>query len=515
MGVFILVPMFNKFKINLLPKLLITLGITGYAFANDNQLFQNMDNQIAVGIGYSSLNAYNPGFQSIQETITDTSLNIHVEQLFNSNVWLAVDGNLIVNANENGSNGFGFLGGTQAFGLPGGLTGKAGYSFNWADLGLQVIPYATTGAVLNYNGVTFPYSGFGNSYYVLYGGGIRAEYVILPELSVFFDQMVGYLNDQGTYRVNLSAMTYNSTLGIRYNVTDSFQLGLQGSINQINTTNNIGSDNVALIYRNTNQTTYGGMLSFAYLYNNKGALGSSGLSNYNDAQLAHFDNSYGVGYGFLRSTNSYSGGKLPTINSNLNTLNVEFSHLFENNLWAQVNGSLITGINQANLPAGTAQSVTPAYSGFPGDLEFNLGYALTFPREHMQLIPYVNGGIEANINAYNVTQSSSLAYILSHDLYVQYGAGARFEYAPTKIWLVYLDQLFAGLDDRSSNNVNAWRSTTSLGTKLNITQNVMLGVNGFYDIITPTGTTYNPGAGVNYALQQNTYGGILSIGVNY
>lgn len=508
----------KKFKTSLITILAI---LQSFVFAQttddgeDNLLFQNLDNQISLGYSFTSLNAYNPQFSSINQTTNTSAIDVHVEQLFDSNVWLFIDGSFMFNANQTGNNGFGFLNSTQAFGMPGSVTGKGGYSFNWSEIGLQVVPYLTTGVILNYNGASFPYSGFSSSYYVLYGGGARVEYAPTPVFSVFFDQMIGYLNDQGTSNVNQSAMNYVSVLGVKYNVTDAFQIGLQGSISQLNTTGNIGTDTANLLYRNTNQTSYGGLISFAYLYGDKHGQSVDQYENYFDAQLAHFDNSYSIGYGFLRSTNSYSGGSLPTINSDINTINVEFSYLFQNDIWARLNGSIMTAINQANMPSGAAASVTPIYSGFPGDVMFNLGYAFTFPETHMHLIPYLNGGVDANINTYNVSKSTSLSQILSHDLYLQYGAGARFEYAPTQKWFVYLDQLFAGLNDRSPNNVNAWRSTTTLGTKYNITRSVMFGVDGFYDIITPNSSTYNPSAGINYALKQNTLGGILNVGVNY
>lgn len=481
----------------------------------DNLLFQSLDNQISIGYGYNSLNAYNPNYSATNYTTNSSSINVHLEELFDSNFWLAIDGGFIFTVSQSGNNAFGFAGSTRAFAIPGSLTGKAGYSFNWSDLGVQVVPYLTSGAILNYNGASFPYSGFGDSYYVLYGGGARLEYAPSPIFSIFFDQMIGYLNNQGTPLINQSAMNYVSTLGIKYNITDSFQIGLQGSLNQLNTTTNIGSDPASLIYRNTNQTSYGGIISFGYLYDSKYGHGFDNYENFFDMQLAHFDNSYNINYGFLNSTNSYSGGGLPTINSKLNTLSVDFTHLFETNIWLQLNGGLITGITQSNLPQSTTSMVTPTYLGFPGNVALNLGYAITFPSQHMQLIPYLNGAIDININAYNISSSSSLSYILQHDLFLQGGAGARFEYAPTKRWFIFIDQLFAGLDDRSSTSVNEWRSTSTLGTKVNITQNVMLGLNGFYDIITPTGSTYNPSAGINYALKQGTLGGVVSVGVNY
>ena len=211
----------------------ITLILASTSYASDNQLFQNIDNQIAIGYGYSSANTYNPSYAPTQQTTTYSSANINVEQLFNSNVWLNLNGNFIFSANQP-DNGTGLIGTIQTFGLPASISGKAGYSFNWTTSGLQVIPYLTTGVALNYNALNLTNNGFKNSYYVLYGGGARLEYVIIPNISIYFDQLVGYLADQGqANNINQSAMNYNSVLGAKFNVAKHLQLGLQGNFNQI------------------------------------------------------------------------------------------------------------------------------------------------------------------------------------------------------------------------------------------------------------------------------------------
>ena len=195
-----------------------------------------------------------------------------------------------------------------------------------------MIPYATAGMVLNYNGTSLPFNGFTNSYYLLYGGGARIEYVVLSNLSLYFDQTIGYLNDQGGSMANLSAMDYTSALGIRYNVTHRFQLGFEGIYNQINLTDSsVGYVPEYRLYRNTNQTAYSGLISFAYLYDAKSGGSPFDLSMYNIPRLAHFDNSYNVGYSISNTTNTYDGGG-PNITGNLQEINVQFTHLFINNI---------------------------------------------------------------------------------------------------------------------------------------------------------------------------------------
>ena len=489
------------------------LILTSTSYANNNQLFQSMDNQIAIGYGYSSSNAYNPNFSGVNQTTNYSSANVNVEQLFNNNVWLNLNGNFIFSANQP-NNGQSLFGSTQSFGLPASVTGKAGYSFNWSTLGLQVIPYLTTGVVLNYNSLNIANNGFKNSYYILYGGGARLEYVIIPSISVYFDQLIGYLSDRGlANNLNQSAMNYNSTLGAKFNVAKHLQLGIQANFNQISTTNSsIGFDPSVPTYRNNNQSTYGGLFSVAYLFDDTSNIN---LHHYNNSVLARLDNSYSIGYGFASSTNSYGGGNLPNIGSGISFINLEYTHLFDSNVWAKINGSLITSISQSNQPPGLVNSRTPTYLGFPGAATANVGYAFAMPKIDLQLIPYANLGIVGNINSYNIRANPNLSYILSHDLFLQYGIGGRAEYAINRNWEVYFDQLLALMNDRSVMELRNFRSTSTLGTKYNVYDNIQLGINGFYDIINPNSTIYNPDAGINYAAKQSTYGGLVTIGVTY
>jgi hypothetical protein len=475
-----------------------------------------MDNQIYIGYGYSSANAYNPQYATTSQTTTSSSANFGVEQLFNNNVWLSMDGSFIYSASQTTlDNGLPSFTAVQNIGLPGAVSGKVGYSFNSSNIGLQVIPYLTTGVMLNYNGASLLNNGFMNSYYVLYGGGARAEYVVLPNrMSIYFDQMVGYLSDHGNYTISQSAMDYNSVLGVRYNVTNHLQLGLQGSLDQINFTGgqNVGYNPNTRTPSNTNQTNYGGMFTVAYLFDNTA---DYNLHSYGNQYLAKFDNNYSLGYGFANSNNSYSAGNLSTIGSSLSFLNLEATHLFDNNVWAKINGQLITSMTQTNIPNGMVASKTPTYLGFPGSATADVGYAFVLPNTDVQLIPYINGGIIANINSYNANENTSISYVLSHDYFAQYGVGGRAEHAVNQYWQLYFDQLFAMMNDRSSMGLNAWRSTSTIGTKVNLTNAFQVGLSGFYDAINPTSNTTNITTGVNYAAQQNTYGGIVSIGISY
>lgn len=498
--------------------LLLFLSNTYADVDPNNSLFQQMDNQVALGISYNSNKAYNPNTSTTQRNMQTTLLNFNVEQLFNNNVWLNLNGSFVASASQSAS---GLSDQTiQEFGFPANLSAKAGYSFNWPSLGLQVIPYATAGHMLNYNANMILQNGFADSAYNTIGGGARLEYVFVPGASLYFDQKIEYLDDPSNNTINLSAMSYTSNLGIRYNATQKLQLALQGSFNQTNVLNNsVGYDNNNLVYQNTNQTGFGGMIMVAYLFDNDKHTSTSNDSSWtppDNEKFAAFDNSYLLGMGFAKSTNSYSGGNLAAINSNLNYYTLAFTHLFDNGVWANVNGQLLNNLSQTNTSSsGSAAGIAPTYLGFPGSVLLNVGYAFPLKGLDLQIIPYGNVGAVGNINSYNVSTSDGLSAATAQDRYYQYGAGGRMEYNVNQYFQLYLDQLFAIMDDQSTAGLNAWSSTSKIGTKINLFSNFQINVDSFYNILTPTGSTYNPTAGINYAANQNTLGAEVSFGFRY
>jgi GTP-binding protein Era len=87
---------------------------------------------------------------------------------------------------------------------------------------------------------------------------------------LYFDQLIGYLDDRSKGNINLSALNLTSVIGAKFNITDSFQLGLEGFYNQINILDpNVSYNPISYTYRNVNQSTFGGMLSIAYAYGAK------------------------------------------------------------------------------------------------------------------------------------------------------------------------------------------------------------------------------------------------------
>ena len=247
----------------------------------DLSQFQAFDNQISLGYSYSSGTLSNPNYSAIQQTSNNQALNLNVEHLFDNQVWFDVNGAFTFATNKSGAS-LPFLNNVQDLGFPASLTGKVGYAFPIAQApGLQLIPYGTVGRVLNYNGTTVPNVGFTNSYYNLYGVGGRAEYVVTNNFMVYLDETIGYLSDQSGAAINLSAWSYNTALGLKYNMTPTFQIGLQGFYNQTNVSNSsAGYDATTFTYRNTNQATVGGLFSLGFAYDGHGTKTSLWADDY-------------------------------------------------------------------------------------------------------------------------------------------------------------------------------------------------------------------------------------------
>ncbi|MDD3266982.1 MAG: hypothetical protein PHC75_07390 [Burkholderiales bacterium] len=500
----------------------VIYGTKVFADESDNQLFQSFDNSIGLGYSYTSMRAYNPDYSSNNITTNSSNLALHLERLFDNNIWMSIDGSFAFKASQSGQDWAGFSTNTQSFGFPASISAKGGYSFNWSNIGLQVIPYAQLGRELNYNGFAISNDNFSGSYLNQYALGGRLEYIFLPEASIYLDQSIGYLQDPngGDASTNQSAMNYTTLLGIKYNATNYFQISAQGMFSQTNliNSNQIGYEPLSYDWRNTSQSTFGGMLMFSYLYNNDQLLskftGNSSVSPSAKYLTTMFDNSYSFGMGFLSSNNHYSSGNNPSINSKVNYFNFNVTHEFENSVWAQINAQLMNSITQDNIPAGRVNASTPTYIGFPGNVTTNAGYAF-HGNDNFTVIPYGDLGVIMNMNSYNVRNNSSITNAISKDMYLQYGAGAKVEYAFNDMWQIYADQLLASMYDMSSLNINAWRSTTSVGAVINPYSLLQVGVKGFYDSVNPTGNTFDPQSNSFIPANQNSLGLQFDIGLRY
>jgi hypothetical protein len=488
--------------------------LTTNAYATNNSQFQAFDNQFAVGLGFQSSQTYNPNTSLSGITTSSAQLGLRIEQLFANNLWFNAEGRFAVSARQSQDTaGFDFL--NQTLGFPASITGKVGYSFNFPTLDFQVIPYLSLGRSLNYNGIAISTTGFSNSYLNLFGGGVRAEYLINRYLSVYADELAGYLQDPIASEYNQSATTFNSRVGVRYNLNRYFQLSLEGMLTQSYWQNpNFNFDPVTLSQLNTAQTSYGGMLNFAYLFANSGAPADATPTRYHQSRIANFENNYSFGLGFSQVSNNYLGSTNPAVKTNLSYYNFSITHLFLNQIWANINAQLINSINQTNQPTSLSAQFVPTYQGFPGNVEANAGYAFNWGTDQFALIPYLNGGLVMNLNNYTLRASSgSLISAIANSRYLEYGAGVRAEYSPLQLLAVYGDYRLANLNDQSALKSNAWQSTATLGLKINPVPSFQVGIKGFYDQINPYGNLPNRSQG--YALQQNSLGTQVDFGINY
>lgn len=496
-------------------RLIALSGMAISSYGADNSSFQEFDDQVSIGYGYSSSTISNPNNSGISQTYNTSSVDLNIEKLFDNGVWFDVDGSFAFSSDQTGAN-LPYVNNIQQLGFPASISGKVGYAFPLSNVGLQLTPYATLGRVLNYNGVTVPNVGFDKSFYYLYGAGGRIEYVINNNFMLYFDQMVGYLSDQSGSSINMDAWDLTSTLGIKYNVNSALQIALQGYYNQTNLTNNAaGYDSVTYTSRNVNQGTLGGLLSFGYLYDAKGNKTSYWANDSVNGDFALFDNVYSLGYGYEQAnTYSSSSNNVPGVASTVNYLDVNVSRLFLSGVWADLDAQLVTNISQSNANTSSLSDYAPVYLTYPGSALASVGYAFPLIKDRLQIIPYANGGIVMNINTYTITQTTDQSYQLSHDMYIQYGGGAKVEYVVNKDWQLYLNQLFANLDDQSSLGLGVWRSTSTLGVNYNVYKPIMLGLNIYYDQLTPTGTPSTTLTSPVY-LNQEAVGGLFSIGLQY
>lgn len=488
----------------------LLIGAFCNSYADDINLrqFQNFDDQISLSYGYSSSKLTNANNSYITQSSYNQTLGLDVEKLYDNHVWFNVNGSFDIKTTQSNNNQP-FIGSVQNLGFPASLTGKVGYSFPIVNR-LQIVPYATTGLMLNYNGVNIPEVGFNNSYYYLMGGGAFVEFIAIEDkLSFYFDQKIAYLADQSGITYNQDAMNYVSTLGLKYNAGDKVQLGLEGSYNQISLLNaNAGFDPVTYSSRNNNQSTWGGLLSIGYLYDKKNNTASNtGNIAAIDDSFRDFDNVYSLGYGYSVSHNS-------NVKTNLNYLELDINHLFDNQVWLNLNGQLATNISQVNAIDTRYSNYAPTYLTYPGSATTSLGYAFVLIDDKLQLIPYANAGIVMNINAYTISENQSVSEQLAKDMYFQYGAGGRLEYTLNQDFQVYYDQLFAGLSDRSGLGLGLFKSNSVIGINYHVYEPLQVGFALNYENLSSTGT---PSSQVPQPvlLNQSTFGGLISLGLRY
>lgn len=214
----------------------------------ESQVFQKFDNQFYIGMGTSYGNLTNAYGQN--SNYGTTSINFGFERLFDIGLWLRFDGSMLTGySNFNSTNPNALTGPLGQNPSVGNMDAKLGYAFMPLAEKLLVTPYllfgrntnltsnslnnnqTTTAGVQNLTNVT-------QDYFLTLGVGARLEYRLNQIVAVYFDQNALYNSDQSTPNANYaSASNYQlvSTLGAKFNVWQSLQLGIEGfySYNQL------------------------------------------------------------------------------------------------------------------------------------------------------------------------------------------------------------------------------------------------------------------------------------------
>ena len=226
-------------------KILLTLLTisSASAFAVNNGAFQEYDNEYNVGYGATNVTLSNGGNeQSLQQS---QFITLDVERLFDLGVWFDVQANLVLSQNSLGSQatgtGMGNSGNPTFPGMPssqdpnlGGVNAKVGYAFPLLAQHLQLTPYVLAGRNTNLAMSTIVSNGFGNvsdDYYYSGGLGGRLEYRINSSILVYADQAAVYNWDQSAPTGGVApqnTMAWTSTLGAKFNLYKSLQVGVQG-----------------------------------------------------------------------------------------------------------------------------------------------------------------------------------------------------------------------------------------------------------------------------------------------
>ncbi len=258
-------------------KILLSVLALGCAsgYAMENSAFQAFDDQYNIGFGMSQTNVISPGSLPSTAQVTNQSINVDAERLFDVGVWMDVQANFAISSVRNQPYGIGASGDTgsnalnQGFNL-GGLNAKVGYAFTLADQHIQITPYALGGINTNWSSSTVAANGGANltqDYFYTGGVGARLEYRINNAVLVYADQNGTYNWDQsaplgGIQPQNNTALT--STLGAKFNVVKNLQLGVNGFYNYYQPQGTVPTFNGQKVY--TPQDAFGGVVSVGLTY---------------------------------------------------------------------------------------------------------------------------------------------------------------------------------------------------------------------------------------------------------
>lgn len=249
--------------------------------------FQAFENEYNLGYGFSQGTLIN-GAQNTQ-TYSTQSLNLEVEHLFDMGVWLDVGFSMLTANNQpnlgplNGGNGSytgnpAYNNGAMLNQNPFAFTfqGRVGYAFNLTENTLQLTPYLMLGRNANWATSTILAAGGQNlteDYFYTGGLGAKLSYRINDVVLLYVDELASYnWDNSGAIKYVQTSPTYygksyaatnygfTSTLGAKFNVYKSLQLGANVFWNNFQPQSNISG----LMYTPTN--TYGGEVSVGLTY---------------------------------------------------------------------------------------------------------------------------------------------------------------------------------------------------------------------------------------------------------
>ncbi len=256
------------------------------------------NSMLGLGSNFTSFeNEYNLGYQFTQMTLINgaqntvkfhpNSLNMEIEHLFDANIWLDANLNMVVSYDQPYL-GSAFNGADttthQAAALGQdpfmySITMRGGYSFLPFNGNMQIIPYAMFGRNANWSASTAVannYQSLASIDYFLTGGfGLRLGYKLLDNMLIYTDGLYSYNWDQSGaiksiqtqnppvgYGKSYAATNYQftTTIGARYQITKDVELGVSGFWNNYQHQSNIAG----VVY--IPQNTFGEMISLGMTY---------------------------------------------------------------------------------------------------------------------------------------------------------------------------------------------------------------------------------------------------------
>lgn len=243
---------------------------------NTNAAWQKFENQYNLGYGASQGGLINGKQQS--SSYSEQTFNLEVERLFNDSIWLDGNFNMVTGYSQenlgplNGGSNSGQPFGQNPFMY--GFTLKGGYAFQLVTDSLQIIPYAMFGRNSNLATSTVEANGNNNmtaDYFYSGGLGARLNYRINDIFMLYADQLYQYNWDNSgaikTIQTDLYGKSYaatnyemTSTIGAKFNVWESLQLGLNGFYTYFQPQSNISG----LVY--TPNNIFGAMATIGLTY---------------------------------------------------------------------------------------------------------------------------------------------------------------------------------------------------------------------------------------------------------